>query len=178
MAAENKKLQAILFDLSGNDTVKKINAVKELKVYGNESAIVPMLNILLTGPDEELRKEVIETLNTVKHTAVPKVLIEALLNPDFKTLRLVILTSMWNSGLDYGDFIPEIVQAATEGDMMDALECITIIENHEGDLMEAPLLEGQLVLKEYLSLHKTESSQRIDLLRELDAMLQLRIDNN
>jgi hypothetical protein len=178
MATENKKLQAILLDLNSGDDARKINAVRELKVHGDESAILPILNILKDAPADELRREIIETLNSLKLSSAPKAMIGALFNPDYRKLRPVILTSIWNSGLDYSDFVPEIVQAATEGDLVEVLECITIIENLDGDLLEAPFLEGQLIVKEYLSQNKSETSQRMDLLRELDALLQLRIDNS
>ncbi len=178
MAAKNQKLQFILHDLGNSDVQKQMTAVSELKVHGDESAIFPLLNALLSTADNELRRLITETLNCVKHPAAPKVIVSALSVSEFRPIRQTILASMWNSGADYRLYITDIVRTATEGDLAEVLECITIIENLEGPLDEELLLDAKLMIKEYLSLNKTESSQRIDLLGELDTLLLLKIDNS
>lgn len=169
---KQKKIKELLSELASNDDKRQLKAVKSLKVHGNETVVKPLLVVLTRTTSEPLKAEITDVLNTIKFTAVPPIIASALLEERFAPIRQVLLASVWNSGLDYSPFLTEIVTAATQGEMMDALECITIIENIEQTLTEDQLFDPLLVLKEYFVNNKDESGAKTDLLKEIAVVLQ------
>ena len=168
---KQRKVQDLLSELATGDLKQQLKAVKALKVHGNETVIEPLLLQLSNDPPVELYSEIVNLLNTPKSTKVPAVIAKALVDPRFVEIRHTLLTTIWNSGLDYRPYLKEIVTAGTEGEMMDALECITIIENLEGEMDESQLFEALIVLTEYLGSTK-EDGPKLDLIREVTSTLQ------
>lgn len=170
----DKKIKSLLADLVGKDEDGKVSAVQALKVHGNETVIEPLLVVLISDSSAAVQGEIIDLLNTAKSTKVPAEIAKALVDSRFLGIRQVLLNSIWNSGLDYSPYLKEIMIAGTEGEMLEALECITILENMEADLSEDQIFEPLLVLTEYLGTHKSETGPKIDLLKEITASLQQR----
>jgi hypothetical protein len=75
-------------------------------------------------------------------------------------LRQKLLTTIWNSKLSYDNHLPFFVMLASTGDFMQALECLTIIENMQGPFEEHELLEAQLLLKEYVEEAKSDDEKK------------------
>lgn len=171
-SVKDKKLKDLLSELASGDDKRQIKAVQSLKVHGNETVIEPLLVVLANTESEKLAGEIVDLLNTTKSTKVPAVIAKALVDKRFKAIRHTLLVSIWNSGLDYRPYLKEIAEAGCEGEMMDALECITIVENLEGELTEDQLFEPILVLKEYLANNKSETGAKIDMLKEMAVTLQ------
>lgn len=170
----DKKIKSLLVDLAGKDEASKVSAVQALKVHGNETVIEPLLVVLTSDSSAEVQSEIIDLLNTTKSTKVPAEIAKALVDSRFVDIRQILLSSIWNSGLDYAPYLKEIMIAGTEGEMMEALECITILENMEADLSEDEIFEPLLVLTEYLGTHKSETGPKMDLLKEITVTLQQR----
>ncbi len=171
---DQKKIKDQLLELASKDLKRQINAVRSLKVCGNETVIDPLLRVLVNHPAPELEAEIMDLLNTPKSSKVPAEIAKALTSSHFIDIRLQLLTSIWNSGLDYRPYLTEIVTAGVEGDMMHALECITIIENIEDELSEDQLFEPILVLTNYIASHPSEKGPKMDLIREMTQELQNR----
>ncbi|MDG1916151.1 MAG: hypothetical protein P8I55_16380 [Crocinitomix sp.] len=168
---KKKKVQDLLSELASGDTKRQVKAVQGLKVHGNETVIEPLLAALVKKPADELYSVIVDLLNTPKSSKVPAEIAKALVDKRFVDIRHTLLTTIWNSGLDYRPYLKEIVTAGTEGEMMDALECITIIENIEGEMTEDQLFEPLIVLTEYLGSTK-DDGPKLELLREVTATLQ------
>lgn len=175
-SSKKKKLKALLADVKSVDQKKQLEAVKALRIHGDETIIATLLDLYLLTDSEKIKREVEDILNTIKLTAAPAEIVRLLGEKKYSSLRQVLLTSIWNSGLDYRDYLKEIVEATIQGDMMIALECITIVENIEGSLSEEQLFEPIIVLKEYLVANKEEQSPKMDLLKEILVFLQAQND--
>ena len=154
MNTENKKKrdinQSILNDIQSNDRSKMIKGFKKLSSKGNIEIIQPLIDIYSNSANNELQEEVKKTLSQLKTTKALPILIKNINNSDKRVTELV-LHSIWSSNLDACDHIPLIVEAATKGDFMIALEALTLIENLEGPFKEEDLLEGMVHVNEYLS---------------------------
>ncbi len=168
---KQKKVKDLLATLESGDDKQQVKAVQGLKVHGNETVIEPLLLTLANNPSDAVYSEIVDLLNTPKSTKVPAEIAKALVDKRFVEIRHTLLTTIWNSGLDYRPYLTEIVTAGTEGEMMDALECITIIENIEGEMTEDQLFEPLIVLTEYLGSTRDEGP-KLDLIREVTATLQ------
>jgi len=59
------------------------------------------------------------------------------------------------------DYLPEIITETLKGDLIDALECVTIVENFEGSPEEEELNESLVILGDYLTAHKKNHRQKL-----------------
>ena len=173
-----KRLKALLVDFTSKDLDKQIAAVQAMKIHGNETVIDALVKELSTTKHSELKEEIIELLNNTKSSLVPAKIVACLENKNYANCRQILLSTIWNSGLDYREFLPRILSVTLQGDMMEALECVTIVENFEGVPEDEELNESLVILGNYLSEHKNESSPKIDLLIELGVILKRMNDSN
>ena len=167
----NKKVAQIILQLSSPETKDIIKAIKALKMNGDESAIEPLVDLYCKTKNNVIHNEITDLLNSVKSTKVPSILINCLDNPTYSIARQIILSSIWNSNLDYTPFLLQIVEAAQKGEMMDAMECLTIIENMEGTLSEEKIMDAEISMKAYLVENMTDNSPKNDLLKEVTLLL-------
>jgi hypothetical protein len=170
--SKNKKLQLLLADLTGKDLTKQLEAVEALHTHGNETIIEPLLDTWATTKSEALKFEIGELLNNAKSSKVPKQIMACLVNKKYAAQKQMLLSSIWNSGLDYHNYISDLVAIACESELMEVFEVETIIENLEGLPSDEVLNEALLTLGNYLSEHKNESSPKIDLLIQVGVMLK------
>ena len=171
---EQKKIKDLLSELASKDEKRQVKAVQALKVCGNETVIEPLLVVLASQRGTPVEKEIMDLLNAAKSTKAPAEIARALRDNRFLEIRQLLLSSIWNSGLDYRPYITEIVTAATEGEMLHALECITIIENIEDEFSEDQLFEPLIVLTNYISSNKSEQGPKMDMIKEITQELQNR----
>jgi hypothetical protein len=169
---KSKKIKDLVSSLSSADESVQIKAIKSLKVHGNETTIEPLIQLLNRSDSEAVEKEIVDLLNTIKSTAVPSEMAKCLANPDYKSSRQIMMVSIWSSGLDYRPYMGEIANATVQGGLMEAVECITILENLEGELDEDQIMDALLVFKAYLVDTKDSDSSKIDIIREIVMMLQ------
>jgi len=167
----NKKVAQIILQFSSSEPKDVIKAVKALKMSGNETAIEPLIDLYCTSQNNAVQAEIVDLLNSIKSTKVPAVLIQCLNNDKYSVARQVMLSSIWNSNLDYTSYLLEIVEAAQKGGMMDAMECLTILENMEGTLSEEKIMDALLSMKSYLVEYSDDSTPKMGLLREVTLLL-------
>ncbi len=151
MGKNQQKLQLAeaLKDLQSGNTVKISAALKKIEHIGDAS-VLPQLVDLLRTADQSTAKQVLDLLADIQDQNACEILISLIQNEKDDAVRQRVLSTIWNSKLDYSDYLAEFVSLATEGDLLQALDCLTIIENLSGPFEEHQLLESQLYLKEYL----------------------------
>jgi hypothetical protein len=172
--AENKntKLKQIMMDLATDDTKKISKAVKALEANGDSSVIKPMCEKLLTGVSEKNQREILELFCSFKDTSVTAEIMDVIEEERFRGIRQVLLSTIWNTKVDFSDYIDDFVQIAVNGDFMETLDCLTIIENLEGPFMEENILESQLHLKKYMEQPGARDEQKAQLLSEIALLLK------
>jgi hypothetical protein len=69
------------------------------------------------------------------------------------------------------------VRIALEGNFMEALECLTLIENLEAPLPEEELMDALIQLKDYFSDKNHEQQDKFDLIRTIATILKYTDDN-
>lgn len=170
--AKAKKVKELLLQLSTKDEAEQVKAIKSLKVHGNETAIEPLVQVLSVSKSSKLNDEIIDLLNSIKSTKVPPEIVKCLNNDEYSASHQALLSSIWNSGLDYRQYMGDIANATVKGDFMYAMECLTILENLEGKLDEDEIMDALLVFKSYLVEHKEDEDNKISLLQEIVILLQ------
>jgi len=166
-----KKIEELINDLKKTESKVQIQAIKDLKIYGNKITIEPLIALHIESTNNVVKSEIEDLLNTLKTNNVQETVIDCLTNPDFELAHQIILSSIWNSNLDYSDYLNEIVETAINGDFMIAMECLTIFENMEVDLTEEKVMPAMVTINQYLNDNNGEESTKHDLLSEVGVFL-------
>lgn len=144
---KQEKINTLLSELKSDNITKIKTSLDALELIGNETVIFPILRILYPTEDHNEKNQLlIEFLCTVKDSNAKESLINALSEDEFTTIRSKILSVIWNSPLDFSEYLDYFVRLAVEGSFMESLECLTILENLEGPFEEEQLMEAQVIL--------------------------------
>lgn len=138
-----KKLKA------GNEQEFSKNLV-ELDAVLTIEALPSLVSVFHASISEKCKDYLLIYFNDLSAVDAQETMIQILMDPENLIIRQALLSTIWNSRLDYSSYLAEFVEMAVEGDYLEALECLTIIENLEGPFEESDILESQLHLKEYL----------------------------
>jgi hypothetical protein len=169
---KDTKLKQILMDLATDDTKKISKAIKALEAHGDPSVVNPLSEKLLNGVSEKNQKEILELFSSLKDSNATAEIRDVIEEEHFRPIRQMMLTMVWNTKVDFSDYLDEFVQIAVEGNFMETLDCLTIIENLEGPFMEENVLEAQLHLKKYLEQPGDKDEQKAQLLSEIALLLK------
>ena len=160
-------------DLHSKDEQKINRAIKSLESNGDSSVIRPLSLLLLQDELSDKNKlAIIEMFSSLKDSSTAVEIMDVIGDSEFLPIRQTLLTTVWNTKVDFSNYIDEFVEIATKGSFMETLECLTIIENMEGPFMEENILECQLHLKNYIEDDAPKEVQKAELLSELALILK------
>ena len=163
-----QKLQQIVKELRSGDTKKVSKAIKALEANGDASVIKVLADLLLEGTvSEKNQGEMMELFASLKDTSIVVEMMDVLDEPKYLPIRQTMLSAIWNMKIDFSNYIESFVEIATKGSFMEALDCLTIIENLEGPFMEEDILECQLHLKNFLESGEKPDEQKAHILSEI-----------
>lgn len=177
-SSQNKKVQQLLLDIKSGDSTKVIKAIRGLESHGNNSALEPLLEYWKTVTDSDIDRELSEFFASLKDTDSRHEVMEVLLNEETEVFRIKILTSIWNSKVDFSDYLAQFIKLAAEGGFMETLECLTVIENLDGPFEEEQFFESQIALKNYLDNRKSSTDEKAQLMSEIAIILKDLEDNH
>ncbi|MFT6501580.1 MAG: hypothetical protein ACJASQ_001696 [Crocinitomicaceae bacterium] len=164
---KENKITKILEDLNSKDSKKVTKAVKSLEAHGDVSFIKPLADKLMAGVSEKNKTEIVELLSSLKDTSVCADVMDVIEDKHYLPIRQTMLSTIWNTKVDFSDYIDDFVLIATTGTFLETLDCLTIIENLEGPFMEENILECQLHLKNYIESNPPRDEQKAELLSEI-----------
>jgi len=144
-------------------TLEKVKSVGSAK-------IIPELLQLWFKSNGEIQTMVMEIMYSIKDKNAIPILFEELENTNDSIQREKILSVFWNAGMEVKDHLSELVNYAIQGDFMEAVECLTIIENMEPPLPEDQLMECLLNLKEYFSTQP--QGEKVTIIRSIATFIQ------
>lgn len=168
------KMNALITDLKTGDEKKVSKALKGLQVHGDDDAIFPIIETWSEGVSEKAEQEIIQFLGDIKSSTSADIIIEILLDQNFKNIHLPLLTTIWNSKVDYSTYLVDFVTLATQYDFMVTLECLTIIENLDGPFEEHHFLDAEIILREFAEKNQDTdpSDKKLQLIGELKHVLK------
>lgn len=169
---EKLKINTLLSDLQSKDEVKIASAIKAFSVHGHATVIEPIIEVWRSGLSAENEALVIDLFQSLKDTSAIEPLMEAFNDPENVNLRRKLVSAFWNSKLDFSDYLADFVLFGIEGDFLDALEVITLIENFETVAPESAILESQLLLTEYFGHAENRNDQKDAILTDLAMLLK------
>lgn len=151
-----EKLKTLTSQLSSGDEKTTLKVLKQIRTGGNELLIPVLVEVLADTTSEKVQTEVLQVLFDLKNSKATPLLIEALDTDKGKANRAMLVSVFWQANLQPADHIDKFVEIAIEGDYMETLECLTVIENLDGPFEEEPVMESLLKLKSYFSGDKDE----------------------
>lgn len=164
---QSKKIATLIADLKSGNSKKISSALKTLEASGNVQILEPLAEVLMDTNLEDSHKEIIEFLSSMKDSSAIDEMMRLLGEGRFLAVRQILLTTIWNSPLDYSYYLPDFVDIAVEGNFMEALDCLTIIENMEGPFEERHVLESQLFLRDYIESTAPKDPQKQHIMSEI-----------
>ncbi len=178
--SENQKLvrKQLIEDLNSKDEDTVLAAISRCKSLGDAEMIPQLLDIYIAADSESpVGIEMQEMLYTMKDKRVIEPLVEALDEKRFIPHRAKIIPILWNAGFEPKDHLSTFVRIALEGNFMEALECLTLIENLEDPLPEEELMDALIQLKDYFSDKNHEQEDKYDLIRTIATIVKYTDDN-
>ena len=151
-----KKLNQLIHDIKSGKEEKLSAAINALKVHGDQSVLPVVIETWSKGVSIKNEGEIIGFLNDLKINDSVYPIMEALKNDLLTNIHTSLLSTIWNSKIDYTEYLVDFVAIAIKGDFMTALECLTIIENLEGPFEEYQFFEAQIELSDYASIRDKE----------------------
>ena len=169
MTSSDNKRKELEHILSSGNFVRITNAIKLLREEPPFRGAIELVVAYYDKSDNSPIKGLIrDLLNDLKDKSLSKEVM-AEINKELKpeTLRMLV-SSCWQSGLDYSDFSSDFGKLFISGDYMTALECFTVIESSvhkmpsaEKDAIVKMIKEGSMSNK---SEYKYLAAQLISLL--------------
>jgi hypothetical protein len=163
-----------------SELLKKLKAGKQQEFSKNLAELdtvltieaLPALVSVFHAPiSDSCKEELLVYFNNLSAADSQETMIQILMDPENLPIRQALLSTIWNSRLDYSLYLAEFVEMAVEGDYLEALECLTIIENLEGPFEESDILEAQLHLKEYIE-SGVKTDQKAILISEIALLIK------
>lgn len=175
--AEEKtaKIKSILKDINSGDEKKIIDGLKALKVNGNDNVITPIIDVWNKGVSPKAEQEIITFIGDIKSTSSAQSIMDILLDEEYNKIHLPLLSTIWNSKVDYSEYIVDFVSLAVQYDFLVALECLTIIENMEGPFEEHHILDAEIILREFAEKHneeKAEEEKKVQMVLEISKLVK------
>ncbi len=154
-----QKLNQLILDLKSNSESKISSAIVELASIGDLSMIPILIDVMKQQSGTNLQKQVAKLLSDIQISSATEVFIQVIRNEEDDFVLKLILPILWESKLDFSEYLADFVEISVSGDYLIALDCLTIMENMLGPFSESQLLEAQLHLKEFAE-NKVKTDER------------------
>lgn len=157
-----------------NDAIFKL-ALDSLSESGDVSVMEPVARVMFKTKDRGRKHLIAEFFANIEKPEAKTELIRIIQELDQPENQIQLLNVIWNSRMDFSEFLLDIVELAIDGSFEIAMECHTIIENMDGPFEETDILESQLLLSSYEK-HPSRSKEKDFLIADIAGFIG-RIDS-
>ena len=129
MIKSEKKLKELTIILREKNQIIISEAIKSLRdEQPFEGAIGLLVSYYDKAEDLSIRRSIEGFLNDLKDISVRPEVIAEIKKPWKASTRKMLVSSCWQSGMDYSDYLTDLVKIFMDGDYSTAFECLTVIE--------------------------------------------------
>jgi hypothetical protein len=149
MIKSEKKIKE-LDEILNKDSNIVINEAIELlrKEKPFEGAIGLLTAFYERTDDFSIRKTIAGFMNDLKDQAACQEIIKEIRKQWKSDTISMLISSCWQSGLNYSDYSPDLAKVFLQGDYITAIECLTVIEESVHKLSKASKDEIMKMLEE------------------------------
>jgi len=155
---KNNRLNNIITDLSSLDEKKIFTALKQLRSHGKKEAIRPLIELLSSSNNEEIKSEIAALLFDLKDQSVVEELISAIESNNYQSEMATLISIFWQSSLDSSENITTIVKQAIKGDYLVAIEVLSVLDNYDTTFQEGEIEDLKFDLDE--AIEEDDSEKR------------------
>ena len=155
------RLTNIINDLSSEDEKKVFTALKQVRKHGKREAINPLIELLHSSSNDDIKNEIASILYDLKDQTVVEDIIIALENDKYEEEKATLVSVFWQSSLDSSEHIKTIVRQAISGDYLVGIEVLSVIDNYEATFQETEIEDLKFDLDEAI---ETEGTEKVNLL--------------
>ena len=130
-----------------------IELIREEQAF--EGAIGLLTNYYDKTKDLTIRKSIEGFMNDLKDEKVIPEIIKEIRNPWKEDTISMLISSFWQSGLNFSEYLMDFAEVFIKGDYVTAIECLTVIEESVHELTAGQLNgikkhieESQLILQD------------------------------
>lgn len=167
---EDKAIKIIARKLQSTNTEEVLFTIKQLRNTGEPKVLPLLINLLDKSQSEKINESILGLLGDLKNKNCTPELVTALENKEYKQIHKDLLTTCWQSGLDYSDNIELFVDFFISGDFETSFEAFTILDNFEGQFEVEKM--NQLIGKLKEKINDFKGSQKEGLFVELIHILE------
>jgi hypothetical protein len=163
----NQKINQLLIDLKSDSEAKITSAIFELASIGDVSVIPSLFDSLKQMIGTNHHKQLTKLLSDIQISGASEAFIQVVRNEEDSAALKMFLPILWESKLDFSNYLADFVEISVSGDYLIALDCLTIIENIPCPFSESQLLESQLHLKEFIENKVDTDERKMQILSEI-----------
>jgi DNA-binding transcriptional ArsR family regulator len=127
--SKKKIEERIIKQLNSEDFGDIMHGINEIRVHGNHLYIGELVKVLRNNSIPEVQREIAELFNDLHdNEAIVEIMREIKSSVNEKILHILV-SSCWQSPLDYSEYISDFVDLAVDGDYQCTIEAISVIEN-------------------------------------------------
>tara|TARA_Y100000768_G_C23984999_1_gene688245 strand:- start:1209 stop:1736 length:528 start_codon:yes stop_codon:yes gene_type:complete len=164
MSTQQRVINQLKEDLSSSNDSVITKALTKTRAKGNEQLIDPLIELYTKTENQKIKEEIKSIFSELKNKDILDFLLPQL-SEGSNEVKELILFSIWSSGIDMTDHIPELIEASCSGDYMVILEALTVLENLEGPFNEDDLFQANTLLQQYL--YESEDSKEKELIKSM-----------
>ena len=135
MIRSEEKLKGLAIVLKKGDNTQISDAIEVLR---EEQPFIDAIGLITSFYDQTdeypLRKKIEEFMIDLKDQSATKEVINELRKNHKPDTISMLVSSCWQSGLNYSDYALDFIKIFLEGDYVAAIECLTVIEEFSCDL--------------------------------------------
>lgn len=146
-ARTNKLIDGLLVD----DMDIVLTTLETIQEKGNKDLIKPLIELGMRRDEKEIQDAIQRILFGLKISAAHPIILNELISMPPCPFRKILLSTLWEAKINALNHLDELVKIAIEGDLYEAVEVMTVLEESEGELNEEKILESLLLLKEFES---------------------------
>jgi hypothetical protein len=162
-----KELRTILSKDNSLLITEAIGLLREEQPF--EGAISLLITCYDKTQDETIRKAIEGFLNDLKDQSASSEIINEIKKPwKIETINMLV-SSCWQSGLNYSAYSTEMAETFLKGNYITAFECLTVIEETASDLSRK---QKDAMLSVFAQGHVPASNEKYMLVQELISVLK------
>ena len=129
----------ILKALQSADSNVVIDALDELRVSGKTSDIPILVEMLHQSQNQEIKAKIVGIFANLKEKDTVPLMIEAIQNQKYAPELKQLVSSCWENGLNYTNYLSLFVDLLIRHDFLVAFEAYTVITNMETTIDQAKI---------------------------------------
>jgi hypothetical protein len=170
MLESDKKIKLLNEILNKDNNIVITEAIELLRQEKPFAGAIGLLTAYYDKTDDySIRKTITGFINDLKDQSACQEVIEEIRKQWKPDTISMLVSSCWQSGLNYSDFSPDLAKVFLEGDYITAIECLTVIEESIQNLNKATRDKILKMLEESPVIQITEKKElMLELISILD----------